>query len=63
MKIELRKFGHILISRPAGREGALAVRAYLTPQSKNEPIEIDFTGVDVMGPSWIDEFVQGLKEK
>jgi hypothetical protein len=30
MRIELKKFGEILVSRPAGREAYLAMSAYLT---------------------------------
>lgn len=62
MKIELQKFGMILTSRPAGRDAALVVRAYFKPLTDQEPIEIDFTGVKVMTPSWLDEFLQGLRE-
>lgn len=61
MKIELQKFGTILTSRPAGREAALVVQAYFKPHTAQEPIEIDFTGVKVMTPSWLDEFLQGLR--
>lgn len=62
MKIELKRFGDILISRPAGRETALVARAYLLPQNSQETIEIDFTGVAVMTPSWLDEFINTLKQ-
>lgn len=62
MKIELKKFGDLLMSRPAGREAALVARAYLLPQNKNETIEIDFTDVAVMTPSWLDEFVCTLRQ-
>ncbi len=62
MKIELRKYGDLLISRPAGREAAMVARANLTPKSEKEKFEIDFEGVSVLAPSWIDEFVQGLRE-
>lgn len=61
MKIELKKYGEILISRQAGREAALVVRAYQKPLNGIEPIEIDFAGVKVMTPSWLDEFLQGIK--
>lgn len=58
MRIELRKFGEILISRPAGREAYLAMQAYtLKGINKNEPIEIDFSGVKVLAPSWADEVI------
>ncbi len=56
MKIELKKFGEILISRPSGREAYLAMKAYLLKGLANEEkIEIDFNGVKVMAPSWADE--------
>ncbi len=62
MKIELKKFGIILVSRPEGREAALAIKAYSKPISSTEVIELDFSGVDVLTPSWLDEFVQTLKQ-
>ena len=58
MKIELKKFGNILTSRPAGKEAYLGARAYLLPKDKNETVEIDFSGVDVLSPSWADEFIK-----
>lgn len=61
MRIELKKFGTLLISRPAGREASLAARAYLKPKTEEEKIELDFSGVKVLTPSWTDEFLQGLK--
>ena len=61
MKIELKKFGEILVSRPAGREAFLALSAYqLRDVAKNEPIEIDFSGVKVLAPSWADEVITPL---
>ncbi len=61
MKIELKKFGIILISRPEGREAALAIKAYSKP-APSKLIELDFFGVDVLTPSWLDEFIQTLKQ-
>lgn len=64
MKIELRKFGEILVSRPAGREAFLAMSAYILKEvNKNEVIEIDFKGIKVMAPSWADEVITKLAEK
>ena len=58
MRVELKKFGEILISRPAGREAFLAMSAYLTKGlPENEAIEIDFSGVKVLTPSWADEVI------
>ena len=64
MKIELKKFGEILISRPAGREAFLAMSAYLTKGlDKAETIEIDFSGVKVLTPSWADEVITKIAER
>ena len=62
MTIELKKIGTILLSRPAGREAFAAAKAYLLPQAITEKeIIIDFSGVNVLSPSWADEFITGLK--
>ena len=58
IKIELKKFGEMLISRPAGREAYLAMLAYILKDiDKNKFIEIDFSGVKVLTPSWADEVI------
>jgi len=62
MIIELKKFGKLLISRPAGKEAFAVAKAYVLPQViKDNKIIIDFAGVDVLSPSWADEFISGLK--
>ena len=63
MNLELKKFGTMLISRPAGREAWLASRAYTLPQSLRGQIVVDFSGVAVLAPSWADEFLTKLVEK
>ncbi|MFA7654112.1 MAG: DUF4325 domain-containing protein [Candidatus Magasanikbacteria bacterium] len=63
MRIELKKFGTVLTSRPAGKEAYLSARAYILPQDKNEPVEIDFSGVQVLSPSWADEFLTPIKNE
>lgn len=63
MRIALSKFGPMLVSRPAGRDALLAASAYLKPASNDEPIELDFTNVHVLTPSWADEFITGLRTK
>ena len=61
MTIELKKFGDILISRPAGREAYLAMSAYLIKDiKKDEEIIIDFAGIKVLAPSWADEVITKL---
>lgn len=63
MIIKLSQFGSMLISRPAGREAYLAAQAYSLPQDSEESIDIDFSGVKVVAPSWLDEFLTPLQEK
>jgi len=63
MKIHLSKFGAILVSRPSGKEAWLAFQPVLNELKSGEPIEVDFAGVDVLTPSWADEFLTPLREK
>ena len=60
MKIEIKKFGEILTSRPAGHDAGLSIRAYFKPPA-NEPLELDFDGVLAVGPSWLDEVLTILE--
>lgn len=61
MRIELKKFGDKLMSRPAGREAYLAAKAYILRDiPKDELIEVDFEGIKVLAPSWADEFIAPL---
>jgi hypothetical protein len=57
--IHLKKFGAVLVSRPAGLEAFNAIRPQLNP---NEPIEIDFQDILTVTPSWLDEFLTRLTE-
>ncbi len=63
MTIQIKKYGTFLISRPAGREAFLVMRAYEKPQTSEEKIFLDFDGVEVMTPSWLDEVLTGLKSE
>jgi|SRR3989344_2230495 len=63
MKIELKKFGNILISRQAGREALAALQSSLKPMSPDENVEVDFEGVITFSPSWGDEFLSPLKKQ
>ncbi len=57
--IQLKKFGSVLVSRPAGREAFQAIRPTL---DANIPIQIDFSDVVTVTPSWFDEFLTNLAE-
>ena len=63
MKIELRKFGTILVSRPSGKEAWLAFQPVLKETQPVEKIIVDFAEVVVLTPSWADEFLTPLKNK
>lgn len=63
MKIFLKQFGTILVSRPAGKESFLALQPLICDLQKDENLEIDFSGVKVFTPSWADEFITPLAEK
>lgn len=64
MKIEIKKFGEMLMSRPAGREAYLVLSAYLTKGvDRQELLEIDFDGVKVLTPSWADEVITKLAQE
>lgn len=63
MKLELSKFGNILSSRPSGRDAWLSAQAYLFDKLKpKEKIEVDFSNVSVLSPSWAEEFLTQLKK-
>ncbi|MFC1521538.1 STAS-like domain-containing protein [Elusimicrobiota bacterium] len=59
MRIEIKHYGTILTSRPAGREAALAMRANIKPTT-DEQIELNFDGVISVSPSWLDEVLSAL---
>lgn len=62
MKIEIKKFGDILTSRPAGKEAYLVARAYTIPKEPPDEIILDFDGVKVLSPSWGAEFISKIIE-
>ena len=60
MKLQLEKFGKTLISRELGSEALKAFQPTLCEFSKDEELEIDFSGVLTLSPSWADEFLSPL---
>lgn len=60
MKLQLEKFGTTLISRELGSEALKAFQSTLRELSKDEELEIDFSGVLTLSPSWADEFLSPL---
>lgn len=60
MILEMKKFGHILNGRPSAREDVLRVKQIIP--EKNGEIVIDFKEIQLITPSYADEFVNGLKK-
>lgn len=63
MKIELSKFGTTLISRELGSEALKAFQPTLRNLTDKENLEIDFSGVLTLSPSWADEFLTPLLDQ
>ncbi|PJC38727.1 hypothetical protein CO044_03435 [Candidatus Peregrinibacteria bacterium CG_4_9_14_0_2_um_filter_38_9] len=62
MTLQMIKFGSILNSRPAGREAVLRAKQILNGFTDNE-VQLDFSSVEVLTPSFADEFIKGLKNE
>ncbi len=62
MKLQLEKFGKTLISRELGSEAFKAFQQTLREllKDKDEELEVDFSGVLTLSPSWADEFLSPL---
>ena len=60
MKLQLEKFGKTLLSRELGSEAFKAFQPTLRKLPKDEALEIDFSGVLTLSPSWADEFLTPL---
>lgn len=60
--LEMKKFGRILNSRPAGQEALMRAKQLINGSAENTII-LDVTSVDVLTPSFADEFISGLKKQ
>ena len=60
MKLKLEKFGTTLITRELGSEAFKALQSTLRELPQGEELEIDFSGVLTLSPSWADEFLSPL---
>lgn len=63
MIIEMSKIGVKLDSRPDGREAFLAMQPTVRSIKDGEELVLDFSGVDLLTPSFADEFVTPLVEE
>jgi hypothetical protein len=60
MRIELKKFGEVLTARPAGKEAFAAILPTLDRNAAE--MEVDFSGIISLSPSWADKFFPALKQ-
>mgnify|MGYP001611471028 FL=1 len=60
MKLQLEKFGKTLISRELGSEAFKAFQSTLRDLPKDKELEVDFSGILTLSPSWADEFLSPL---
>jgi hypothetical protein len=60
MKLQLEKFGTTLITRELGSEAFKAFQPVFRELRQDEELEIDFSGVLTLSPSWGDEFLSPL---
>jgi len=58
--IEMKKFGTLLNGRPEAKEAVARVRQMIN--GSREDILVDFSGVEILTPSFGDEFLYGLSE-
>lgn len=63
MRLQLEKFGKTLLSRELGSEAFKAFQPTLRDFSKDDELEIDFSGVLTLSPSWADEFLSPLLDQ
>ena len=62
MTVDISKFGDVLVSRPAGKEAFLMAKAYIFNNlNSSDSLQLDFSNVKVLTPSWADEFITGIK--
>ena len=60
MKLQIKKFGDRLISRPEGRDSALVIRNQFLNNTSDKDIELDFEGIKILTPAWLDEILQEI---
>ena len=62
MILRMVKFGTILNSRPSSHEAVLRTKQILNGFTDSD-VQLDFSSVEVLTPSFADEFIKGLKNE
>ncbi len=63
MVIQISKFNSVLNGRPAAKEAALRIQQIVNGSAEKEDVVLDFSGVEVLTPSYADELLKALKDK
>lgn len=63
ISLKIKQFGQVFSSRSDGREAALSYYTYNLSDQNIHSLELDFTDVLIMTPSWLGEFIQTLNSK
>lgn len=63
MTIEILKFNSVLNGRPAAKEAALRIQQIVNGSAVKEDVVLDFSGVEVLTPSYADELLRTLENK
>ena len=63
MTIQMSKFNIVLNGRPSAKEAALRIQQIFNGSAEREDMVLDFTGVEVLTPSYADELLRTLREK
>jgi alkyl hydroperoxide reductase subunit AhpC len=59
----MSKFGTLLNSRPTGKEESLRLVQIINGSAEKQPIILDFSGVEILTPSYADELLHFLWNK
>lgn len=63
MTIQMLKFNTVLNGRPSAKEAVLRIQQIINGSVATEDVILDFSGVEILTPSFADELLHGLGEK
>lgn len=63
MTIQMSKFNTVLNGRPVAKEAALRIQQIVNGSAGKEDMVLDFSGVEILTPSYADELLKSLEAK
>ncbi len=63
MTVQMFKFNTVLNGRLSAKEATSRIQQIVNGSAERENVVLDFTGVEVLTPSYADELLRTLKEK